>query len=452
MAMDTDRRWTAMLCADWSGSSRKAREVYAAIPSARVIRRLEPPPPPNGGWTVASVVHAAAAQWKDGRILIGFDAPIGMPRSLWNALQSRRGGGAATFAQWLRAYKPIETLLDPVATPEEWTPERPFFRVRKGRGGRNDFERAAQASGVDLYRRIDRKTGARSPFIASGIAGVAGGSARDLWRDFRSLRGNADPPLLWPFEASAETDADATRIVVAEIYPRLASGIAFGCGAAPWRIPRQQRVPREGFAELRAAAWVREHRVQIDGHGGFEGNEHAFDALVSAAALLRLVLEGKPLSDSASDDPVAEGGMLGSGAIRWDANTITTGAQAVPGSSMVTVKIAPSFRPALRIDLLKCDGAAGRSFVAHCSMGVESWDEQIGIDLVDRVTNLISDRRVPLRTAGSIGLDGTTFQVSFRDGANTSLFEWRDAPPPGWEPLGELIDLLHRAAARGRYA
>jgi hypothetical protein len=84
-------------------------------------------------------------------------------------------------------------------------------------------------------------------------------------------------------------------------------------------------------------------------------------------------------------------------------------------------------------------------------MGDEEWNEQVAADVADRVMSLIARARVPLRTAGSIGLDGTTFQVFFREGSSTSSFEWRQSPPLGWEPLGEVVDLLRGVAARGGY-
>lgn len=106
------------------------------------------------------------------------------------------------------------------------------------------------------------------------------------------------------------------QLVVAEIYPRLAAGIALGRGRGPWPIPAMRPPPRQALADLLASEWVRELGVRIAGHEGLEDDQDAFDALISAAALCRLVLEGVPLSDPEAEDPVAEGGMLGAGAVR----------------------------------------------------------------------------------------------------------------------------------------
>jgi hypothetical protein len=54
-------------------------------------------------------------------------------------------------------------------------------------------------------------------------------------------------------------------------------------------------------------------------------DENQFDALVTAAGLLRLVLEGEPLSSPTFEDPVAEGGILGTGTTNFDLPEIDFG-------------------------------------------------------------------------------------------------------------------------------
>ena len=62
-------------------------------------------------------------------------------------------------------------------------------------------------------------------------------------------------------------------------------------------------------ALLEQAEWVRQHGVVLGGLDWARRREDGFDALLSAAALLRCVLEGTPL-DSAGTHPM-EGGILG---------------------------------------------------------------------------------------------------------------------------------------------
>ncbi len=301
----------AILCAKWPGSERGSREVYVATPSDRSIRRLTAP---QEGWDVEALVKVAAASLPGGPVLVGIDAPIGMPRSLLEALQGR-DGAAKHFAEWLDAQNELDSFLAPVEAPGDWRPERPFFKVQAGPGGLQGFADAARLLGVEIRRDIDRRTGAKSPLIASGIPGVAGGSARDVWRGLKLSRTKTGAPAIWPFEVNLAEPGPLGSVVVAEIYPRLASGIALGVGRPPWPIPASNHDPQVGLAALVGSVWFQQHTVRIEGHGGFEDPRHAFDALISAAALLRLVIEGWPLADPAREDRRTEGGMLGMGTV-----------------------------------------------------------------------------------------------------------------------------------------
>jgi hypothetical protein len=229
--------------------------------------------------------------------------------------------------------------------------------VAAGPGGLRQFRDAASASGVELMRRIDRDTGAKSPLIASGIPGVAGGSARDVWRGLKACRRLPDPPLIWPFEGSLAPPT-SRRLIVAEIYPRLATGIALGRGPGPWPIPPMRPAPRQALADLLASGWVRQHGVRIVGHEGFEDDQDAFDALITAAAICRLVLEGLPLADPEAEDPVAEGGMLGAGAVRLgrvgDQPAVATGSRTRDEAELAMLVNLQRLAPELQALLAQC--------------------------------------------------------------------------------------------------
>jgi uncharacterized protein (DUF433 family) len=303
----------AILCAKWPGSDPKGREVYAAVPATRVLRRVAPPRPE--GWDVQAVVEHAATLVADGSVLVGFDAPIGMPRSLFEQLR-RQGARGEHFADWLDGIEDLESFLAPGDSPGDWRPDRPFFRVQPGPGGRQRFVDAARRWRVKIWRQIDEQTGANSPLIAGGIPSVPGGSARNVWGGLKACRSTANAPLIWPFQFSLSTLL-RNRVIVAEIFPRLASATALGVGIPPWPLPRENQDPAHGLASLLDASWFQEHRVRIEEHSGNQNERHRFDALISAAALLRLVLEDLPLSEPDHEDGVAEGGMLGSGTIAW---------------------------------------------------------------------------------------------------------------------------------------
>jgi hypothetical protein len=69
---------------------------------------------------------------------------------------------------------------------------------------------------------------------------------------------------------------------------------------------------------LLAAGWVRDHGVTIENWQDAEANEDDFDALMTAAALLRCELDGIPLHRPCLGPNCAEGGILGTGSVNLD--------------------------------------------------------------------------------------------------------------------------------------
>jgi hypothetical protein len=247
-------------------------------------------------------------------VLVGFDAPIGVPRSFLDRT------GARTFLDWLHSLRD-PAVFEPVRKPQDWSVARPFFIVPKGQGSRSDFEGRMRAEGADSKRRIDVCAHANPAFVAGGIPGSVGASAIDLWRGLREV-GNH---VVWPFaggwEQLSKLDAPA---VVGEIYPRLAYSLALSGSPHTERGPLAvaKTVPgvRAAFLDslLRADGWLARQGVALEDAPAALASEDAFDAMVTAVGLLRCVLEGTPLSDPEFEDPIAEGGILGSGSVRLD--------------------------------------------------------------------------------------------------------------------------------------
>jgi hypothetical protein len=70
--------WGAIICAAWAKEPSK-REAYVAATGDRRVGRLAPP---LGGCTFDGVLHAARAlPTEDQPVLVGFDAPFGLPAS-----------------------------------------------------------------------------------------------------------------------------------------------------------------------------------------------------------------------------------------------------------------------------------------------------------------------------------------------------------------------------------
>lgn len=326
----------AIFCADWSGRPGRGREVYVARLSSREVRRVAPP---EEGWTVATVLAAARAEGS-GNVLVGFDAPIGLPRSLARALEVPTD---ASFLYWLDATESASPFFEPVAQASEWRPHRPFFRVPAGPGERRKFETAAARHGVELFRQVDRAVGGKCPFIVSGIPGAVGLAAIDLWRGLIDARRTAACPHVWPFE---NFESPQHRLLVGEVYPRLARAIATGSASTASKGDRAARV--DALAALASAAWVRDLGVDVGDRSAAEASEDALDALLSAAALLRLVLEGRPLS-TATDS--LEGAVLLSAAGAGPRAAETTVGCADEGASMPGRAMATTVRRATEADL-----------------------------------------------------------------------------------------------------
>lgn len=304
--------WTAILCADWSKDRRK-REVYAASPGERRVWRADPP---ASGWDVAEVLNAAARirGCRRGPALIGFDAPIGVPRSFLEATGSR------SFLGWLQ-HRRSPDAFELCRSAGEWSARQPFFHVPKGRGSKQAFYARMRHLGVEPVRAIDRQANAKSPFIAAGIPGSVGSSVIDLWRDLSRCRRRV---AIWPFDGPLEGLRRERRPVVVEIYPRVAYALALSESPSHQRtrlaVAKTRSDVRAAYLAqmLAAEGWMRRLGVDTRNVEEAKDSEDAFDALVAAAGLLRCVLERTRLSDDRFEDRLSEGGILGSGSVRLD--------------------------------------------------------------------------------------------------------------------------------------
>lgn len=250
----SDRPLSAILCADW-GKEFSKRAVYAADISARVVRRV-----PGDGWSFAGVLAEAQRWTSTGSVLATFDAPLGVPDSYLTALGRLPGAHPlATFLDLLARARSMPRFYDATTVALDWIVERPFFSVPKGDGGLRTYLDAAARFGVDMYRHIERKTGAKSVFIKSGIPGSAGSAACALWQELASELTAHRNFKVWPFEGEIQTLLKSTPIVVGEIYPRAAYATALLDLPAASRPPLDVAktnvdVRRQAIAALKAAS------------------------------------------------------------------------------------------------------------------------------------------------------------------------------------------------------
>jgi hypothetical protein len=150
-------------------------------------------------------------------------------------------------------------------------------------------------------------------FIVSGIPGTVGSAARSVWQELVALRQGPDRVLVWPFDGPLERLQAHPGTVLAEIYPRAAYALALDprppAHRARLALAKTDHSCRvAALRALKDQPWIREQGVRLQDLHRAELNEDAFDALMSAAGLMRCLLEDTPLGSTT--DPF-EGGILG---------------------------------------------------------------------------------------------------------------------------------------------
>jgi 8-oxo-dGTP diphosphatase len=299
-----------IISVDWAKNAEK-RAVYVSRPSpGRMIQRQEPPPE---GWSLDRLLQLALRLRDQHRTaaLIGIDAVLGLPTAF------ARAAGCSDFADAVGWLESSGGLREEAESPAAWRPERPFFRVPAGRGGLSRFYGAAGGHSA-MLRQIELRTGAKPVFVLSGIPGTVGSGSRALWRELAPMVGRAGRELrLWPFEGSVAELTSQNSVILAEVYPRAAYGIALASvlPTALQPLAKTKKAAREAaLGELEAAGWLRACAAEPRDLEAARRGEDDFDALLTAAALLRLVAEGRPLSCELVDSAV-EGGILGTGGV-----------------------------------------------------------------------------------------------------------------------------------------
>ena len=298
----------AIVCADWSKDPRR-RAAYVADVEQRRIRRLLAPP-----FDLTALLARVGEVARDGRTIVAIDAPLGAPRSMIAATRPiHRLSPETGFREWLAAIAAHPDFFTPGVGDGPWSATRPFVRVRAGRGSLAMLFAAIRARGVEPFRDVDRATQAKSPFVVSGLPGSVGSSVIDLWPVIAATIGDGRGSIgLWP-SADLGLDSDGPPLL-AEIYPRAVYALALSPEPpdkrARLKIDKGRACCRAAAASKGlASAWVRDHGVKIEDVDPETIDEDAFDAMMSASALLRCAIEGSSLGYSNADR--FEGGILG---------------------------------------------------------------------------------------------------------------------------------------------
>lgn len=308
---------TTVLCADWGKAAAK-RAVYAASLGDRPsVRRIS-----HGAWTLRALLDEARRLATHGPVLVALDVPLGVPAVYLDALQRRTGLGVPiSFLDLVDWSATVPRFFAPTTDPREWDLERPFFAVPAGEGGLSSYQTAASQAGVGtLLRGIDQRTGAKPVFVTSGIPGSVGTAACDVWMALRDVRTSPGDLAVWPFEGELAHLTATRTVTLAETYPRAAYATALLDGT-PNARPRMMVAKTDArsrvaaLEQLQTMRWVRYSGVKLEGLEWALDNEDDFDACITAAALLRCLIEELPLSQRLDASACAEGGILGSGSV-----------------------------------------------------------------------------------------------------------------------------------------
>jgi hypothetical protein len=118
---------------------------------------------------------------------------------------------------------------------------------------------------------------------------------------------------IWPFDGGLRDLLKANNIVLAEMYPGIAYAVALRerIPSAILMVAKNKPEQRQlAINRLTSSTWVKSQAVTLENIDEALASDDDFDALISAAGLLRCVLESRPLDEPQTDDPVCEGGVL----------------------------------------------------------------------------------------------------------------------------------------------
>lgn len=344
--------WSTIVCVDW-GKERAKRRAWMADVDRRVITPLDV------ATTVKEILAYAAA--RPGRALIGIDAALGIPATYFEHASASIAAwkGVRDFPSWLVRAMAHPGFQSEARSATDWRADRPFIAVPAGPGSLGAFWGRA---GGSLLREIDVATGAKCVFIVSGIPGTVGSGTRELWKELAPLLDRERKFGLWPFDGSLGS-MGGRKVVLAEIYPRVCYALALApeLPAPLEAIAKTGRVNRdEAVARLRSASWLGVHGVRIDAMDRACSDEDDFDAMISAAGLLRCVIEARVLDSETVN--VIEGGILGLASLlprtkrspsRHSPAAVAFTNAVTPGGPSVPFPV-PATRPGFRCPIPHC--------------------------------------------------------------------------------------------------
>ncbi|WP_425104377.1 DUF429 domain-containing protein [Ancylobacter sp.] len=302
-----------LIHADWSMDERKRWMTMAT-------RQKD-------GWLIDSAFKAASPSvfvqqlaeiGRNGRVLVGFDFPIGVPSAY--GVQT----GFADFPAALRGFGEGDwsDFFRVADTSSEISLQRPFYpRVSRKGSTRTDLTTGLSVlTFADLLRKCERRTehGPEGCALFWTLGGnQVGKAALNGWHGV--IRpAMLDGALLWPFDGTLADLSRRAGVVLAETYP--AEAYAIFEGRFLRRESKSQQADRLGKAPA-IHRWANTNSIQLSpsliaqidaGFGPRKTGEDAFDAFAGMVKMIEVV-EGrrKEMSYPWPEATVWEGWILG---------------------------------------------------------------------------------------------------------------------------------------------
>lgn len=265
--------------ADWSVDPRKRW-----LASARWCENRFVVDSPRPAWREPEFFDAL------GPALVGFDFPIGLPRSY----ASRAG-----ISRFVNALPYLSDQFYTIAErPEQISLQRPFYpRVPGGSSHAHLLVGLGIWSMQELLRVCDAQANAAPLFWTLG-AGQPGRAAIVGWRDLLAPALRRDAIRIWPFHGELkELVAGGGPIVVegypAEAYARLGLGRSFGKQDQGRRAAAGEiLIDWADYTGVQLSAALREE-IQ-DGFGADSSGEDRFDAIAGLFGMIDVALGQSP--------------------------------------------------------------------------------------------------------------------------------------------------------------
>lgn len=368
-----------ILAADWSKHSAK-RAVYEANVRDRRISRVA-----SSSWDLASLLNVAKGRAEHGAVLIALDLALGLPEAYWSdAVRSCRDAKPEHFLDWLASLNNAVEFWTEAKSTAEWSVQRPFYAVPKGQGAMKAFYAKA---GYDFDRRIDKRCRSNPLFCVSGIPGTVGSGTRSFWQELSPLLNSRREFRIWPFDGSLRDLLKENNVVLAEMYPGIAYTVALRehIPGAVLNVAKTKPTQRQLAIEMFAGStWVDDLSVTLENLDDAQESEDDFDALISAASLLRCVLEDRTLDEPETDDPVCEGGILLTSAVDFSSKrqrlintTLERNKKHTPRSTAVTKPSYPQSLPTAKVSTRPYECPIAGCTKVYRS-GRSGWDGHIG--------------------------------------------------------------------------